>query len=366
MTHARHVPNVRALLDGRCSSGSRRGARTRLALAARRRPPRRSRCSAGRTAHSSRRWSRRTRWSPNVGCSTAGVCFHDRPPVTHHPRATVTPFSGGGRRLPLPDVCVLSKRLVLYATVWDAAGGFADDAGRFACAAPRGPQTVADTVSDFGVSGSIDAPSALAFGRAAVAADPVMADWGSLSEVRATVMPPSFARLSCHRRCARRYLRGPRRRTGACSPRCMRVSCHRRCTCRDVGGPGLARRGPRDMWHGGAHAGARRRLDARRHVTQRSRSVVAACAPVRRAQFGAGKPEAIVTPTLVIYGECDEYAPAAEQRELFGRLAAKEKCVSFRVRGALVWCPKIGHHKTAHRTKTTLTGLASSTARPAR
>ena len=37
-----------------------------------------------------------------------------------------------------------------------------------------------------------------------------------------------------------------------------------------------------------------------------------------------------------------------------GSRRRRSACPSVRVRGALVWCPKIGHHKTAHRTKTTL------------
>lgn len=81
----------------------------------------------------------------------------------------------------------LVDRLVLYGSVWDEAGDYADDAGRFEAPVPRGPQTLADCTSDFGLPGSISEEDALEFGEAALAADPHCVDWAALSEFEVDV-----------------------------------------------------------------------------------------------------------------------------------------------------------------------------------
>jgi hypothetical protein len=68
--------------------------------------------------------------------------------------------------------------------VWDEQSDFADDFGRFQSAVPRGNNSLAGALSDFGVPGSIDAASALAFGDACLASDPMLVDWTSLHEFR--------------------------------------------------------------------------------------------------------------------------------------------------------------------------------------
>ena len=76
----------------------------------------------------------------------------------------------------------LVDRLVLYSSVWDAEGDYADDNGRFKAPVPRGPQTLEDCASDFNLPGSISAEDSDAFARAALAADPQCVDWTALSE----------------------------------------------------------------------------------------------------------------------------------------------------------------------------------------
>jgi pimeloyl-ACP methyl ester carboxylesterase len=76
----------------------------------------------------------------------------------------------------------LVDRLVLYSSVWDETGDYADDNGRFKASVPRGPQTLEDCASDFNLPGSISAEDSDTFARAALAADPQCVDWTALSE----------------------------------------------------------------------------------------------------------------------------------------------------------------------------------------
>ena len=76
----------------------------------------------------------------------------------------------------------LVDRLVLYSSVWDETGDYADDEGRFKAPVPRGPQTLEDCASDFNLPGSISAEDSDTFARAALAADPQCVDWTALSE----------------------------------------------------------------------------------------------------------------------------------------------------------------------------------------
>ena len=64
--------------------------------------------------------------------------------------------------------------LVLYGTVWDEVGDYCDDSGRFKAAVPRGPNSIAGAMDDFGIPDSLSPAQALAFGEACVSADPLM------------------------------------------------------------------------------------------------------------------------------------------------------------------------------------------------
>ena len=94
-------------------------------------------------------------------------------------------FRGFGRTLVAQMVAATSSvvdKLVLYSSVWDPEGDYADDEGRFKAPVPRGPQTLADCASDFGLRGSISAEASDAFAAAALEADPQCADWAALRE----------------------------------------------------------------------------------------------------------------------------------------------------------------------------------------
>ena len=84
-----------------------------------------------------------------------------------------------------------ADKLVLYASVWDERGDYADDFGSWTCdergcydRTPRGPQTFESCMSDFTIPGSISETRARAFARAALDADPTCVDWTALSEFK--------------------------------------------------------------------------------------------------------------------------------------------------------------------------------------
>ena len=82
-----------------------------------------------------------------------------------------------------------ADRLVLYASVWDRAGAYRGEAGKwtcddFGCSSPtaRGEQTLEGCLSDFTLPGTISEDRAMTFALAALAADPVAVDWACLDE----------------------------------------------------------------------------------------------------------------------------------------------------------------------------------------
>lgn len=102
---------------------------------------------------------------------------------TKHKKVHLLGWSYGG--LVAQKVAATSSlvdKLVLYSSVWDPEGDYADDEGRFKAPVPRGPQTLADCASDFGLRGSISAEASDAFAAAALEADPQCADWAALRE----------------------------------------------------------------------------------------------------------------------------------------------------------------------------------------
>ncbi len=79
----------------------------------------------------------------------------------------------------VPRLC---SSLVLYGSVWDEEGDYADDNGRFKAPVPRGRTSLEDAMGDFGVPGSITPRLALEYGRQSLVANPAMVDWHMLTE----------------------------------------------------------------------------------------------------------------------------------------------------------------------------------------